>query len=173
MVALKCVAPKIFLPVTPLWFVGNKSVIFAHDPVAFLLLSTLALMMSRILTPSSNPSAQFCTLKTQAEHYWGVVQKHKLTDYTDLTKHNLIHNLKNLTKPRALKMFPYKGQTVFENHPKYCIWRFQFGHFLPIFVQLKLTCLVTLFDCKLQAFKNSSNWLCIIAFLMNFCTLKT
>ena len=89
-VALKCVAPKIFLPVTPLWFVGNKSVIFAHDPVAFLLLSTLALMMSRILTPSSNPSAQFCTLKTQAEHYWGVVLKHILTDFIDQSKHNLI-----------------------------------------------------------------------------------
>ena len=35
---------------------------------------------------------------------------------------------------------------------------FEFWHFLPIFVLLKLTCLVTLFDRKLQVFKNSPNW---------------
>ena len=43
----------------------------------------------------------------------------------------------------------------------------EFWHFPPIFVLLKLTCLVTLFDRKLQIFKNSSkqtifgifNWL--------------
>ena len=33
-----------------------------------------------------------------------------------------------------------------------------FWHFSPIFVLLKLTCLVTLFDRKLQVFKNSSKW---------------
>ena len=32
---------------------------------------------------------------------------------------------------------------------------FNFGNFSPIFVLLKLTCLVTLFDRKLQIFKNS------------------
>mgnify|MGYP006975815893 CR=1 FL=1 len=32
-----------------------------------------------------------------------------------------------------------------------------FWHFPPIFVLLKLTCLVTLFDRKLQVFKNSAN----------------
>ena len=35
---------------------------------------------------------------------------------------------------------------------------FEFWHFPPIFVQLKLTCLVTLFDRKLQVFKNSPKW---------------
>ena len=30
--------------------------------------------------------------------------------------------------------------------------------FPPVFVLLKLTCLVTLFDRKLQVFKNSPNW---------------
>ena len=35
---------------------------------------------------------------------------------------------------------------------------FEFWHFPPIFVLLKLTCLVTLFDRKLQVFKNSPNW---------------
>ena len=34
---------------------------------------------------------------------------------------------------------------------------FEFWHFTPFFVQLKLTCLVTLFDRKLQVFKNSPN----------------
>ena len=34
---------------------------------------------------------------------------------------------------------------------------FEFWHFPPIFVLLKLTCLVTLFDRKLQVFKNLPN----------------
>ena len=33
-----------------------------------------------------------------------------------------------------------------------------FWHFLPIFVLSKLTCLVTLFDRKLQVFKSSPKW---------------
>ena len=45
--------------------------------------------------------------------------------------------------------------TVFENHPKCRIWVFEFWHFSPIFVWLKLTCLVTLFDRKLGVFKKS------------------
>ena len=51
---------------------------------------------------------------------------------------------------------------MFENHPKYRIWIFEFWHFQPIFVLSKLICLVTLFDRKLQIFKNSSK------FRMNF-----
>ena len=35
---------------------------------------------------------------------------------------------------------------------------FEFWHFPPIFVLLKLTCLVTLFDPKLQICKNSPKW---------------
>ena len=42
--------------------------------------------------------------------------------------------------------------------PKCRIWIFEFWHFPPIFVLLKLTCLVTLFDRKLQVFKNSPKW---------------
>ena len=42
--------------------------------------------------------------------------------------------------------------TVFENHSTRRIW---FWHFPPFFVLLNLTCLVTMFDCKLQVFKNS------------------
>ena len=36
-----------------------------------------------------------------------------------------------------------------KNHPKCLIWFFYIWHFLPIFVLLKLTYLVTLFDRKL------------------------
>ena len=45
--------------------------------------------------------------------------------------------------------------TLFENCSKCHIWIFKLWHFPPIFVQLKLACLVTLFDRKLQVFKNS------------------
>ena len=58
--------------------------------------------------------------------------------------------------------------TLFENHSKCRIWIFEFWHFPPIFVLLKLTCLVTLFDRKLQFFKNSPNWL-FLAFLNSKC----
>ena len=43
-------------------------------------------------------------------------------------------------------------------------------HFPLIFVLLKLTCLVTLFDSKVQLFKNFKNEP-FLAFLMNFCPL--
>ena len=48
--------------------------------------------------------------------------------------------------------------TLFENYSKCRILIFEFWHFPPIFVLLKLTCLVTLFDRKLQVFKNSPKW---------------
>ena len=46
---------------------------------------------------------------------------------------------------------------VFKNRLKCHIWVFQFWHFPPIFVLLQLTCLVTLFDRKLEVFNNVSN----------------
>ena len=58
----------------------------------------------------------------------------------------------------CFKLKNFHKLTVFENHPKCRIWVFQFWHFSPIFVLLKLTCLVTLFDRKLQIFKNSPKW---------------
>ena len=48
----------------------------------------------------------------------------------------------------------------------------KFWHFPPIFVLLKLTCLVTLFDRKLQTFKKLAKIDHFWAFLMNFCPLK-
>ena len=41
------------------------------------------------------------------------------------------------------------------NNQKCRIKNFEFWHFPPIFGLLKMTCLVTLFDCKLQVVKNS------------------
>ena len=51
-----------------------------------------------------------------------------------------------------------------ENHPKCRIRIIEFWHFPPIFVPLKLTCLVTLFDRKLQVFKNSPKWVIFVLF---------
>ena len=48
---------------------------------------------------------------------------------------------------------------------------FNFWPFPTFFVLLKLTCLVTLFDRKLQVFKNSPNWT-VLAFWINLCPLK-
>ena len=50
---------------------------------------------------------------------------------------------------------PLHSVTLFENDSNCRIRIFEFWHFPPIFVLLKLTCLVTLFDRKLQVFKNS------------------
>ena len=57
--------------------------------------------------------------------------------------------------------------TLFENYSKCRIW---FLNFPPIFVLLKLACLVTLFDRKLQVFRNLPNWR-FLAFLINFWSL--
>ena len=45
-----------------------------------------------------------------------------------------------------------------ENYSKCRIWMSEFWRFPPIFGLLKLTCLVTLSDRKLQLFKNSPKW---------------
>ena len=48
--------------------------------------------------------------------------------------------------------------TLFENCSKCRIWIFEFWHFPLIFVLIKLTCLVKLFDRKHLVFKNSPKW---------------
>ena len=55
-------------------------------------------------------------------------------------------------KPKWIFLDYFHCLTI--NH-KCRIWIFHIWHFLPIFVLLKLTCLVILFDLKLQVFKNS------------------
>ena len=68
---------------------------------------------------------------------------------------------------KYLHFWPSPLLTLFENYSKCRIWIFEFWHFPPIFFLLKLTCLVTLFDRKLQFFRNSF-W----GFLINFCPFK-
>ena len=52
-----------------------------------------------------------------------------------------------------------KTHCLFENYSNCRIWILEFWHFPPIFVLLKLICLVALFDCKLQVFKNFPKWI--------------
>ena len=47
---------------------------------------------------------------------------------------------------------------LFENYSKMSHLKFSILAFSPIFVLFKVTCLVTLYDRKLQVFKNSSKW---------------
>ena len=49
----------------------------------------------------------------------------------------------------------YNGKTFNQVEIKVKKIIFQFWHFPPIFVLLKVTCLVTLFDLNIQIFKNS------------------
>ena len=75
----------------------------------------------------------------------------------------IIHHKVNIFEAYSLK----EQITLFENYSKYRIWIFGISHqFLSSW-----KCLVTLFDPKLQVFKNSPK-LTISAFLMNFCPLK-
>ena len=57
-----------------------------------------------------------------------------------------------------VKVQTNRDLTSFENYSKCHIWIFSFWHFPPIFVILRLTCLVILFDRKIQVFKNSPKW---------------
>ena len=84
-----------------------------------------------------------------------------------------------------LMIFVWKFKTLAPINSWLMLWRtetphclkitqnvaFEFWHFPPIFVLLKVTCLVTLFDRKLQVCKNLLNWP-FLAFLINFCPLK-
>ena len=67
-------------------------------------------------------------------------------------------NLKQLWAIQFFEKYHHHYNTVFKNYSKCHIWVFQFWHFPPIFVFLKLTCLVTLIDRKLKVFKNSPKW---------------
>ena len=73
---------------------------------------------------------------------------------------------------------PFSSKKTDLKSPKDKKWDFgtvhsvQFWHFPAIFVLLKVTYLVTLFDHRIQVFKNSQNGP-FLAFSMNFCPLKT
>ena len=62
--------------------------------------------------------------------------------------------MKKINNDTKSRIFDYCGHNVWKLLKcRICI--FQLRHFPSIFVLLKLTCLVTLFDRKLQLFKNS------------------
>ena len=69
-------------------------------------------------------------------------------------------HLKNKGNNSSMQIFMYANRcfTLVENYSKCRIWNFYFRHFPPIFLQLKLTGLVTLFDRKLLVFRNSPKW---------------
>ena len=66
----------------------------------------------------------------------------------------------------------FSNCTLFENHLKCLIWILTFWHFPPIFVLLKLTCLVTLFDHKLHVFAKTRQIEPFLASWINCCPLK-
>ena len=75
----------------------------------------------------------------------------------DLKKYLDTVSAKDMVDKNLVKSYTYQilqvsskslDNTVFDNHPKCRIWIFEFWHFPPIFVHIKLTCLVTLFDRK-------------------------
>ena len=72
----------------------------------------------------------------------------------------IICNIWPANSPSALlpEIFFLNWSTLFKNYSKCRNWIFEFWHFPQIFVLLILTCLVTLFDRKLQVFKNSPKW---------------
>ena len=74
-----------------------------------------------------------------------------LSKFKYLSKKKWIQTSELIVIPSPEKIPP--SATVYENYYKCCIWIFP-----PIFVLLKLTCLVTLLDRKLQVFKSSPKW---------------
>ena len=62
--------------------------------------------------------------------------------------------------------------TLFENYSKCLILVLEFWHFSPIFGLIKLTCLVTLFDSKVQVSKKPAEIHHILHFQGSFVLLK-
>ena len=65
--------------------------------------------------------------------------------------------------------FPRLWYTLFENYSKCRLWILAFS---TNFFLIKTDLSGTLFDRKLQFFKNSPKWTIFLAFLINFCPLK-
>ena len=80
--------------------------------------------------------------KWKTKFHWNIVS-HEF--YGRLNSTKFVENVRKMYFPQTHKSHCLK--ITQESHLNF--------HFPPIFVLLKLTCLVTLFDCKLQVFKNS------------------
>ena len=68
----------------------------------------------------------------------------------------------SLTKTSTLfldyQQVQFSNFSILKIYKNFAVELFNFWHFPPIFVLLKMTYLVTLFDPKLKVFKNSSKW---------------
>ena len=83
----------------------------------------------------------------------------RLTQQADWRGHWGPHTCKPPPTNVQRTLLIYSNGKKLKKISKKCfIWIFQFWHFPSILVLLELTCLVTLFDRKLQVFKNSPNW---------------
>ena len=76
--------------------------------------------------------------------------------YVDLLRSSHHFSVQIIRKVR--KVLFLHASTLFENYSKCRIWILDFWYFPPIIVLIQLPCLVTLFDRKLQVFKNSLKW---------------
>ena len=108
----------------------------------------------RIQFPDS--SSLFFSLMLQTNSIWVTVSKTKETNCISSTGSgnpkrfiknwlgsiSQCHNVWKLLKMSSIDL---SGNTVWPQTSKCRIWNIQFWHFPPIFVLLKLTCLVTLF----------------------------
>ena len=86
-----------------------------------------------------------------------ILAKNKLLKILIMENYRRAHKCAENTNKRAVRV---ENQFLFPTNRTYCFKitpkvSFEFWHFSPILIQLKLTCLVTLFDRKLQVFKNS------------------
>ena len=96
----------------------------------------------------------FCGKKWLFEHFFAN-SKMKMASLKQLFStllNKLLHKITCFIEAIFILALPKKCSKITQNVA------FEVWHFPPIFVLLKLTCLVTLFDRKLQVFKNSPKW---------------
>ena len=104
--------------------------------------------MNEIVHFSSSRIFAFCSWNLLHFEFISILRL-TVSDHSGLKLTKKSHILCSIFVPK------FKYFTVFENYSKYRIWTFKYWHFSSIFVLIKVTNLVTLFDRKIQVFKNS------------------
>ena len=150
--------------------VGNSKTLCSQARVSMSVTTRrLLLFLARLIDLLTQNSTKFCLCEVVT---WicftsSCKKKFKKKNTAVHTRHNYCQTLFAhcvTTKAHCGKISIFLQKIKFlifpfwHNHPKCRIWVFQFWHFQSIFVLLKFTCLVTLFDRKLQIFKNSPKW---------------
>ena len=82
---------------------------------------------------------------------YSITSKHKNSFIDSFEKH-IVWKSANVSFGKICDVFKTYWNATHD------LFEFFNWHFSPIFVLLKLTCLLTLFDCKILFFKNSPNW---------------